>query len=130
MISFSEFEKGVKRAFEQKDGVTFFKVGKTPENKDIAIVIGWDDAYGLDEDMEAYYIENHCILSAKVAYNCDDLQCDYGWDWYMPEVKGTNDVLDTGLFLSKNLEDLKNDYNYICELVDKVLDGYKNGDLA
>lgn len=135
MISFSEFEKGVKRVFEQKDGVTFFKVGKTPENKDIAIVIGWDDTCGLDENietyyMETYYIENHCILSAKVAYNCDDLQCDYGWDWYMPEVKGTNDVLDTGLFLSKNLEDLKNNYNYICELVDKVLDGYKNGDLA
>ncbi len=130
MISFSEFEKGVKRAFEQKDGVVFFKVGKTLENKDIAIVIGWDNACGLDEDMEVYYIENHCILSAKVAYNCDDLKCDYGWDWYMPEVKGTNDVLDTGLFLSKNLEDLKNDYNYICELVDKVLDGYKNGDLA
>ena len=130
MISFSEFEKGVKRAFEQKDGVVYFKVGKTPENKDIAIVIGWDDADGLDEDVKAFYIENDCILSAKVAYNCDDLQCDYGWDWYMPEVKGTNDVLDTGLSLSKNPEDLKKDYNYICELMEKVLDGYKNGDLV
>lgn len=130
MISYSEFEKGVKKALEQKDGVVFFKIGKTPNDKDIAIVIGWDDACGLDEDMEANYIENHYILSAKVAYNCDDLQCDYGWDWYMPEIKGTNDVFDTGLFLSKNSEGLKQDYNYICELVDKVLDGYKNGDLV
>ena len=130
MISYSEFEKGVKKASEQNDGVVFFKIGKTPENKDIAIVIGWDDACGLDEDMEANYIENHYILSAKVAYNCDDLRCDYGWDWYMPEIKETNDVLDTGLFLSKNPEGLKKDYSYICELVDKVLDGYKNGNLV
>ncbi len=130
MISYSEFENGVKKALEQKDGVVFFKIGKTPRDKDIAIVIGWDDACGLDEDMEANYIENHYILSAKVAYNCDDLQCDYGWDWYMPEIKETNDVFDTGLFLSKNPEGLKKDYNYICELVDKVLDGYKNGNLV
>lgn len=130
MISYSEFEKGVKRALEQKDGVVFFKVGKTPDDRDIAIVIGWDDACGIDEDSDIYYLENHYILSAKVAYNCDDLQCDYGWDWYMPEVKGMSDVFDTGLYLSKNPEGLKKDYDYICELVDKVLDGYKNGDLV
>ncbi len=23
-------------------------------------------------------------LIGKVAYNCDDLQCDYDWDWMMP----------------------------------------------
>jgi hypothetical protein len=50
----------------------YFKIGKTSDDKDVAIVIGWDDACGLDEDMEANYIENHYILPAKVAYNCDN----------------------------------------------------------
>lgn len=27
---------------------------------------------------------NDFTLFGKVAYNCDDLQCDYDWDWYMP----------------------------------------------
>jgi len=128
MISYDEFKDGVKRALEQKDGVVYFKIGKTPDDKDVAIVIGWD-AYvcGLDEDMEANYIENHYI-SAKVAYNCDDLQCDYGWDWYMPEIKETNDVYDTGCYLSKDDSGLKKDFAYLVDIAENVLAGYKKGE--
>ena len=128
MISYSEFEKGVERALEQKDGVVFFKVGKTPDSRDIGVVIGWDDACGIDEDSNTYYLENHYILSAKVAYNCDDLQCDYGWDWYMPEIKGTNDVYDTGCYLSKDDSGLKKDFAYLVDIAENVLAGYKKGE--
>lgn len=128
MISYDEFKAGVERALEQKDGVVYFKIGKTPNDKDVAIVIGWDDACGLDEDMEANYIENHYILSAKVAYNCDDLQCDYGWDWYMPEIKETNDVYDTGCYLSKDDSGLKKDFAYLVDIAENVLAGYKKGE--
>lgn len=38
---------------------------------------------------------------AKLAYNCDDLQCDYNWDWLMPEYQ-SGDCVDTDIRLSKN----------------------------
>jgi len=37
-----------------------------------AVVFAWDEEYG---------------LMGKVAYNCDDLQCDYDIDWLLPQTK-------------------------------------------
>ena len=37
-----------------------------------AVVLAWDDEYG---------------LMGKIAFNCDDLQCDYDIDWLLPLTK-------------------------------------------
>lgn len=26
------------------------------------------------------------VRRMKIAFNCDDMQCDYGWDWEMPRL--------------------------------------------
>ena len=130
-ISIKDFEKGIddmRNAYI--DGVVYFPIDKTDDGKTIALVLGWQDGYNDGETYQTKMGDTTLTLCGKIAVNIDDLQCDYGWDWYMPEVKGMSDVFDTGLYLSKNPEGLKKDYDYICELVDKVLDGYKNGDLV
>lgn len=50
-----------------------------------ALVFAWTDVYGLGQGES---------LCCKIAYNCDDLQCDYDWDWYMP-IDKDNDVVIT-----------------------------------
>ena len=45
-----------------------------------AVVLAWDDEYG---------------LMGKIAFNCDDLQCDYDIDWLMPYDKKRGEVYDT-----------------------------------
>ena len=42
-----------------------------------------------DEDSRELYLvfasDGEGNASCKVAYNCDDLQCDYDWDWIKPD---------------------------------------------
>ena len=50
---------------------------------------------GLDGCMWVYLDEKYALVFAdggkelglcgKIAYNCDDLQCDYDWDWTMED---------------------------------------------
>ena len=58
-----EIEQGYNGCYFQRLGASNF------EGKDLYIVIG-ENAEG--------------EICAKLAYNCDDLQCDYDFDWYMP----------------------------------------------
>jgi hypothetical protein len=43
----------------------------------------------------ATWNEDEGRVLCKIAYNCDDLQCDYDIDWYMPRHKDDGDVWDT-----------------------------------
>ena len=42
-----------------------------------------------DEDSNELYLVFACDgegdVLCKIAYNCDDLQCDYDWDWAKPD---------------------------------------------
>lgn len=42
-----------------------------------------------DKDSNELYLVFACDreggILCKIAYNCDDLQCDYDWDWAKPE---------------------------------------------
>lgn len=61
------------------------------------------------------------ILRGKIAYNCDDLQCDYEWDWEMPLRKTDDSVIGTDLMNCEIYKECPeeladqfiNDYNYI-----------------
>lgn len=125
--NYEEFKKSVEDFSKDKAGVLYYKVGKTPDDRDIAVVIGWQDAFRVDEEDNNYYRNGDYILSCKVAYNNDNLQYDYIWDWYMPTFKDSEDVSDTEIFLTK--ESLKEDYIHICQSVEEVLNGFKEGEL-
>ena len=119
-----EFENGIKEMLKYPDGCVYFKVGKTPEEKDGAVVLGFvrgydeGDKYQIKIDNEVY------TLCGKVAVNIDDLQCDYDFDWYMPW-GGDGDVYDT----ETTIGELEWSYNWLfgeaeyvlAELKDKVL---------
>lgn len=89
------------------DGVSYLPLGKTDDDKTIAIVIGWQDGYGNDrngqcdgEKWQVKYGDNLIFtLCAKVAINIDDLQCDYNFDWYMPSDED-GDIYDTDTALT------------------------------
>lgn len=75
-----------------------------------------DDKYAL---VFAYDDEH---LFAKIAYNCDSLQCDYDYDWYMPEHKSYDgDLIDAEIYdcetkTAENIyEDVKTYYAEIIE---------------
>lgn len=76
------------------------------------------------EEFGSFYLvaawnENKTV-DCKIAYNCDALQCDYDFDWYMPVIDGEvydTEILDiaglteTSLVLS--IEDYIDDLNEI-----------------
>lgn len=90
-----DFERAAHNMYQLKtDGTWHYKIG-TYNGKEVAIVIGWSDAYNKGD--AKYQIEqfgNVWTLCAKIAINIDDLQCDYDYDWYMPQY-ADGDVYDT-----------------------------------
>lgn len=48
----------------------------------------------LDERYALVFAWDDDGLCGKVAYNCDDLQCDYEWDWAM-ELTKSEELIDT-----------------------------------
>ena len=74
MITQKEIENwlaDVLGACEEDHDVTCFK--SLEAGSDLHLVASWDEDEG--------------GVKCKIAYNCDDLQCDYDCDWYMPSHK-------------------------------------------
>ena len=114
-MTLDEFKNGIDWLMSNPDGCVNFKVGKTPEGRDVAIVLGFVDGY--DEDADEYQIilnEKLLTMCGKVAVNIDDLQFDYDFDWYMPWFKdGAHDRVFTAM-LQKTLS-LTDDSKYLRE---------------
>lgn len=72
-----------------------------------------DDYYAL---VFAYDEDNH--LCGKIAYNCDDLQCDYDFDWLMP-LTASEEIIDTEIYACEemNVDQLVNYFIYNYNLV-------------
>ena len=99
-VSIKEFKDAIDTMLNGYiDGVSYIKLGKTDDDKTIAIVIGWQDGYNDGEKWQVKCGDLTFTLCAKVAINIDDLQCDYNFDWYMPSNKD-GDIYDTNIALS------------------------------
>ena len=81
----------------QSDGTSYYKLGESDcETGEMYLVMGWNDGFEVDntENPNADGTYRICI---KLAYNCDDLQSDYNFDWEMPHNNETGDVDDTDM---------------------------------
>lgn len=61
----------------------------------------------LDDNLAIVFgMNSDDLLAVKIAYNCDDLQCDYDIDWLMP-IDSDGDVIDTEFvfYRDQKLED-------------------------
>lgn len=98
-------------------------IDETPEGT-YAIVIGYSDGFGEDDEKDAYGADGE-RLCAKVAFlKKNSVMSEYGVDWEMPEVPGTTtgEIYDTEMSLSegtdlfKTVEWLLKEYDKYCEL--------------
>lgn len=84
-----------------------------PNEQGLSVVIGWEDGYVKQQGLIQKELEHSVLtLCAKVAYNCDDLQCDYEIDWHMP-IDNVGDVCDTSMAINDAREDADWFYNQL-----------------
>lgn len=133
-VSIKEFKNAIDTMLDGYiDGVSYIKLGDTDDGKTIAIVIGWQDGYGNDQDGqcdgEKWQVKCGDViftLCAKVAINIDDLQCDYNFDWYMPSTKD-GDIYDTDSALTG---DYKRDLDGLLDQAKEMIKLMKKGVLT
>lgn len=100
MKEYAQYRDAIKYMLEN-DGTAWVALGRTKDGTEICLVLGWEGGY--DEASGNYQKkEGNTLytLCGKLAYNCDDLQCDYDFDWYMPYAEN-GDVYDTSMAISK-----------------------------
>ena len=78
-----------------------------------------------DNESHELYLVFACIeeddetkLYYKIAYNCDDLQCDYDYDWATPEELYYEYEYDYKNASSLTDEDIDREVEYILESID------------
>lgn len=89
-----QYKRAIKNVLES-DGTAWVEMGETNDGKKLCLVVGWGEGY--DEDATLYQqLEGNTLwtLCGKLAFNVSALQCDYGWDWYMPYAEN-GEVYDT-----------------------------------
>lgn len=85
----------IEQAKKNTDGCVWKEMGELPNGKKLCLVLGYAEGYDHDDGLEQVEEgERVYTLCGKLAYNCDDLQCDYEWDWAMPEDEQGN-IYDT-----------------------------------
>lgn len=112
---------------KKNDGVAWFHMGWLPDGRELALVIGWGEGYERDKNLiQEKSGDTLYTICSKLAVNIDDLQCDYGFDWYMPSDKKTGDIWDSDMAVPS-------DYNisldwYIKES-EAMLEAFKKGEI-
>ena len=97
----------------------------TKENEEgLCIVIGWEKGYEKEDGLVQIETDKDIwTLVGKVAYNCDDLQCDFDIDWYEPWTQD-GDVYCTCMAIKD-----ENDIDYFETELEYETEEIKNGNL-
>lgn len=126
MITKRTFEDMIDCAVHTDCGTVFFSVGEVEygdEYRDVCLVLGWTKGYEEGEKYQEIECGNLYTLCGKIAFNTDDLQCDYDWDWSMP-VFADGDVMDTEIAIS-GVED----YESFVKNAEYVIEKMNSGEL-
>lgn len=101
-ITYQDFNMAIHHRLEDGvNGTTYQPIGKTDDGKILHMVWGWDTGYDKDDTLYQLQVgDTLYTLCAKLAFNIDDLQCDYDVDWYMPYTKD-GDIWDTHQAIDK-----------------------------
>ena len=125
MPTYKDFKEAVINA-RRGEGVYWLKMGETEDGTDLCLVIGWGEGYELDLDLiQDTSGGNVYTLCAKLAINVDDLQCDYGVDWYMPYERG-GEVYDTDMAVKGT----ELEWEWYVEEAKTIIDLYNKGTLV
>lgn len=124
-----QLRKAIESMVDEKcDGTWHCKIGQYKE-RNVAIVLGWSCDYDVASQPVAHYLRKFgktWTLCAKIAINIDDLQCDFDYDWAMPQY-GDGDVYDTEHAV---VADADAELAYLKDEAEWVLQGLRNGELT
>lgn len=109
-ILVKDFKKAVIDMRENHSRETYYWYLHTDENNnDWAIVLGWQDTYGEEEENETDdCLYDGCRLSIKLAYQPrNSIMQEYDIDWIMPydEKSGEVDDNEISIYSDTDLED-------------------------
>lgn len=100
MERYEKYEQAISWMLKN-DGTAWVELGKADDGTTLCVVLGWQDGYDTESDNYQKIVNGKLYtLCGKLAYNCDDLQCDYDFDWYMPYAEN-GDVYDTSMAISE-----------------------------
>lgn len=100
-------------ALKQDSGVAYMKMATCENGEPLCLVISKIDG------------EFH----AKLAFNVDDLQCDYDVDWVMPFAEN-GDVYDTDTIVSDNINDWEYDWGYWTGEAESIVNLVNQGEIS
>lgn len=89
------------------DGCYIFWLDKYYKDKRLAFVFAYDTNNSAKPE-----------LNGKIAYNCDDLQCDYSYDWESPDIGDLLEIYDIG---TGNLRNQMTELMYILDAMDTYI---------
>lgn len=105
-ITSEEIKEAVDWLMKEKEGCWSKRIGYSHpgvfHNNPLCFVIGWDS--GFDTDSTDKYADGEYRICCKIAFNDSDLQCDYNWDFVMPEDEDTEEVDDTNIYVGENFD--------------------------
>ena len=122
MISKKEFAKCIKQALKNPHGTVWFEMGRLKHGEMLCLVFGWEDCYDSIEEYQIKEGDTFYTLCAKLAFNGDDLQCDYDIDWIMPYDEETGVVWDTSMAVVG-----AGDADFYNKEAEAIIDRYDNG---
>lgn len=123
-ITKEDYNKLVETALAHKDGVAWHTMGTLEDGRDLCLVMGYEEGYDRGEKYQDEIEGTIWTLCQKLAVNIDDLQCDYGMDWYMPWDKKSGDVWDTDMAVSDD-----SDVDWYNDQAKEIIKGLEDGTL-
>ena len=124
MITKKDFESLIQLSLDHPDGTSYQPVETLPDGRQLCLVMGWKLGYDEGEYYQLKVGNNLYTLCSKLAVNVDDLQRDYGLDWYEPLVKETGDVWMTDQAVTKY-----DDADWVNEEAKEIKEAFERGEL-
>ena len=123
-ITKEEYNNLVQNALAHKDGVAWHTMETLEDGRDLCLVMGYEEGYDRGEKYQDEIEGTIWTLCQKLAVNIDDLQCDYGIDWYMPWDVKSGEVWDTDMSVKDDT-----DVDWYNDQAKSIVEGLESGTL-